>query len=242
MIFKQCKCYIIKFNIWVHVISSFQQYSMIYYKMLSKIVNLSFISSEVPSKFKTSVVFPHIKKIPLYKQDYHPVSNRPYIGKITEKVVVKQMNSYVTVHNLHDLFQSTLRNGHSIETALLHVYNVCCDGKKCVLSLLDLSANFDTINHTVQLQRFEQPRGIIGSTLELLKFYFSGREQFIHVQGASSCKHILITGMPHGSDWSIQIPHLPDTTGEDLQFSWSQLPLVCRQHTDLYYLCPSRWS
>ena len=174
--------------------------------VLTKIVNLSLTSSEVPSKFKTAVVFPIIKKILLYKEDfknYHPFSNLPYIGKITEKVVIKQMNSHMAVHNLHDLFQSPYRKGHSTGTALLYVYNdlLCAvDGKRCVLLLLlDLPATFDTIKHTVLLQRFQQVMGITCLALEWLKSYFSGREQLVHVEGASSCKHPLITGMPQGS-------------------------------------------
>ena len=74
--------------------------------------------------------------------NYHPISNLQYIGKITENVVVKQMNSHMTVHDLHDLFQSAYRSGHSMETALLYDYNdlLCAvDGTTYVLlSLLDL--------------------------------------------------------------------------------------------------------
>ena len=35
--------------------------------------------------------------------------------------------------------------------------------------------------------------------MEWLKFFFSGSEQFVHVEGASSCKRTLITGMPQRS-------------------------------------------
>ena len=174
--------------------------------ILTKIVNLSITTSSVPSKFKTAVVFPLIKKILLYREDfknYRPVSNLPYIGKITEKVVVKQMNTHMTINKLHAIFQSAYREGHSTETALLYVYNDllhAVDSKKCVLlCLLDLSAAFDTINHEVLLHRFEHDMGITGSALEWLRSYFSGRVQFVHVNGSSSQPHALVTGMPQGS-------------------------------------------
>jgi hypothetical protein len=174
--------------------------------VLTKIVNLSMSSSVVPSKFKTAVVFPLIKKVLLYREDlknYRPVSNLPYISKLTEKVVVGQLNSHMTDNNLHCMFQSAYREGHSTESALLYVLNDllhAVDSKQCVLlSLLDLSAAFDTINHSVLLQRFEQAMGITGAALEWLKSYFSGRHQFVHVEGASSASHPLITGMPQGS-------------------------------------------
>ena len=69
-------------------------------------------------------------------KNYYPVSNLPYIGKITEKVVVKKMNSHMAVHNLLDLCQSSYRHGYSMESVLLYVYNdpMCAvDGNKYVL-------------------------------------------------------------------------------------------------------------
>jgi hypothetical protein len=174
--------------------------------IIAKIINLSMTSSTVPSKVKTAVVFPLIKKILLCREDfknYRPVSNLPYVGKIMEKVVVKQMNTHMTVNNLHDTFQSAYKEGHSTETALLYVYDDlldAVDSKKCVLlTLLDLSAAFDTINHAVLLHRFEHGMGITGAALEWLKSYFSGRHQFVHVEGASSSSRPLTTGMPQGS-------------------------------------------
>ena len=98
----------------------------------------------------------------------------------------------MTVHNLHDLVLPAYWNYHTMETALLYVYNdlMCAvHGRKCVLLiLLDLSATFDAIIHTVLLQKFEQVMGITGSALEWLKSYFNEREQSIHIEGTSPCK------------------------------------------------------
>jgi hypothetical protein len=192
--------------------------------VLTKIVNLSMTSSAVPSKFKTAVVLPLIKKVLLYREDlknYRPVSNLPYISKLTEKVVVRQMNSHMTENNLHAMFQSAYREGHSTESALLYVLNDllhAVDSKQCVLlTLLDLSAAFDTINHSVLLQRFEQAMGITGAALEWLKSYFNGRHQFVHVEGASSASHPLITRYASGiRHWSFRISHLPETIRENI--------------------------
>ena len=56
-----------------------------------------------------------------------------------------------------------------METALLHVLNdllVASDcGKVSVLTLLDLSDAFDTIDHNIFLDRFQNYFGISGSAL-----------------------------------------------------------------------------
>ena len=67
---------------------------------------------------------------------------------------------------------------HSIETALVKVYDLLCavDNRKCVvLSLLDFGAAFDTIDHKTLFKRLQDNFGITGDAAECLKSYFSNR-------------------------------------------------------------------
>ena len=62
---------------------------------VTKIINAS-IETLFPPQFKTASVAPVLKKPTLDKDqlsNYRPVSNLPYLGKITEKVVVKQLRN-----------------------------------------------------------------------------------------------------------------------------------------------------
>jgi hypothetical protein len=201
--------------------------------VLCRIINLSLQSSIVPSDFKLATVTPLLKKASLNKEDlknYRPVSNLPYIAKLTERVVVNQLNSHMVENDLHTPFQSAYRQYHSTETALLRVYNDilnAIDHKNCVmLVLLDLSAAFDTVEHSVLFQRLEEDLGVTGDVLQWFKSYFCDRYQSVQINGTSSKKHPLDTGMPQGS--VIGPFGFPPYT--------SPLSIICRQYGIQYHL------
>ena len=66
-----------------------------------------------------------------------------------------------------------------METALLKISNdilLALDKRQCVyLVLLDLSAAFDTIDHTVFLSRLEKENGVTADALGWMSSYLSGR-------------------------------------------------------------------
>ena len=55
-----------------------------------------------------------------------------------------------------------------------------------ILVLLDLSAAFDTIDHSILPHRLEHAIGIKGTALDWFKSYFSDRFQFVHVNDVFS--------------------------------------------------------
>lgn len=118
-----------------------------------------------------ALVRPQLKKdgLPPVFKNFRPVSNLAYISKLVETVVTKQLQHYLNCHNLFPVFQSAYRQTHSTETALLKVMNdILLDmNKQCVtlLILLDLSADFDTVNHDTMLRRLEYSFGMHGKAL-----------------------------------------------------------------------------
>ena len=71
--------------------------------IITNIVNTSLDSSLMPNIFKTTTVTPLLKKSGLNVEEYknfRPVSNLPYLSKVIEKVVVKQLNNYMEVNGL----------------------------------------------------------------------------------------------------------------------------------------------
>jgi hypothetical protein len=68
-----------------------------------------------------------------------------------------------------------------------------------VLSLLDLSAAFDTIDHSILFRRLEESFGICDTVLAWFRSYLTGRCQRVTVNGTSSENSPLTCGVPQGS-------------------------------------------
>ena len=68
-----------------------------------------------------------------------------------------------------------------------------------LLVFLDLSAAFDTIDHSVLLRRLETKFGFTGTALEWFKSYLSGRFQQVVIDDATSDKFNMDFGVPQGS-------------------------------------------
>ena len=70
---------------------------------------------------------------------------------VLKKVVANQLCHHVEDNSLNEVYQSTCKQYHSTETALIKVQDDiirAIDNNSCViLLLLDLSAAFDTVDH-----------------------------------------------------------------------------------------------
>jgi hypothetical protein len=173
---------------------------------LTGIINESLQSGVVPSLFKNAVIKPILKKPTLDDnnlKNYRPVSNLTFLSKILEKVVLKQLFTYLTDHDLIAHTQSAYRPHHSTETALIKVFNDILQaldgGEVSVLTLLDLSAAFDTIDHSILLQRLASSYGISGTALNWFVSYLSDRSQAVMIDGSTSKASPLSFGVPQGS-------------------------------------------
>ena len=70
---------------------------------------------------------------------------------------------------------------------------------KVVLLLLDLSAAFDTINHSQLLIKLESQFGISENVHHWFKSYLNERSFIVTINQAKSKKLFLIIGVPQGS-------------------------------------------
>ena len=107
-----------------------------------------------PSAFKSAYITPILKKADLDPADvrsYRPISNLSVLSKLLERLVSNQLLQYLKDNGLLPDLQSAYRAHHSTETALLKVLSdillALDSGNLAMLTLLDLSAAFDSVDH-----------------------------------------------------------------------------------------------
>ena len=128
------------------------------------------------------------------------------------------MSAFLTSTCCFDLYQSGFREYHSTETALIKVVNDIRlnndSGKSTVLVLLDLTAAFATVDHSVLLHRLEHCGGLHGIVISWLRSYLAHRRFFVSIGDFSSSPTSSTCGVPQGSvldpPSSVHAPPGPD--------------------------------
>lgn len=173
---------------------------------VQSIVNSSLSSGVVPVNLKHAVIQPLLKKPALDPDiiaNYRPISKLPFISKILEKVVYKQLMSFLEEHGILEVFQSGFKALHSTESALLRVFNdvfLANDSGDCVIIvLLDLTAAFDTVDHNILISRLEQLVGIRSTALQWFRSYLAERTFSVKLGEFVSSAASLQCGVPQGS-------------------------------------------
>ena len=173
---------------------------------ITKLVNCSLSEGLVPDGFKKAVVTPLIKKESLPVEDlknYRPVSGLTFISKLVERVVAKELVDHIHQHDLDNSYQSAYKSGHSTETALLSIKNdihlSLSRGEATALVLLDLSAAFDTIDHSTLLDCLLDWLGVSGLALKWFSSYLTERYQCVKIGSTLSKLQKLLFGVPQGS-------------------------------------------
>jgi hypothetical protein len=173
---------------------------------LTRAFNCSLISGVVPGAFKNAMVRPILKKEngnPNDFSNYRPISLLPFLSKILEKIVAERLVTHMITNDLDEVLQSGFKASHSSETALLKVTDdlrrASDNGRVSILTLLDLSAAFDTIDHSFLINRLSTDLGISGKALSWLQSYVENRFQSVTFNGSTSNPKPVKYGVPQGS-------------------------------------------
>ena len=135
--------------------------------VITEIVNLSLNSGVFVEDWKCAIIRPLIKKKNITDlKNYRPVSNLQFISKVVECAMLKQITEHCDRLDLHPDFQSAYRKNHSCETSLVYIVNKILwtleNSEIKILTCLDLSAAFDTVDHQVLLDVFNNYYGVGG--------------------------------------------------------------------------------
>ena len=202
--------------------------------LITRIINQSFATANVPKAFKIAAVTPILKKANLIAEllnNFRPISNLPFLSKIIEKAAAKQLIYHKNTHKLREKMQSAYREYHSTETALLRIHEdllLSLDKKQCVfMTMLDLSAAFDTVNHQKLLDRLHTTYGIRGNAHKWIQSYLTGRRQFVTVKGEQSKEQDKTCDVPQGS-----------ILGPNLYEDYTAVPVgsILRKHNILFHI------
>ena len=172
--------------------------------VFSEIINKSFETGTFPESEKFSYVRPLIKagKNPNDISSFRPLYNTSFLSKLLENVALQQLECHLTRLQYLPTFQSAYRKFHSVETAVCRIYNDLVINKAAgscsILILLDLSAAFDTVDHSIFLNDLEV-LGLSGLVLEWFKSYLTDRCFKVIIGKETSEIGKMKTGVPQGS-------------------------------------------
>ena len=164
---------------------------------------MSVIQGDFPDTLKIA------KVIPIYKgddeqmvQNYRSISILPFFSKIYEKIIYNHIINFLTINDILYDKQFGFRKGHATNHAIItlvdKVARALDTGKIVVGVYLDLRKAFDTVPHTILLDKLHR-MGIRGNLLCLIKNYLEDRAQFVNFNDHSSRTQPITIEVPQGS-------------------------------------------
>jgi len=171
--------------------------------VLSELFNISVRSGRFPSALKLARIVPvHKSGDNNSANNYRPISNLSDLAKIFEKLMYRQLITFIKSQRILSNNQFGFRENSSTSDAVSefidNVYNKLDKKLSLITVFLDFSKAFDTVNHDILIAKLDH-LGIRGQALEWFRSYLSDREQYVSVEGSCSTRALVRTGVPQGS-------------------------------------------
>ena len=172
---------------------------------IARLCNVSMATGIVPDLFKKAIVHPVYKghgKDPRDPASYRPVAILPALSKVLENVVRDSLLSWFKQKNFLPESQYGFRPDKSVAMALTVAQtdwiNAKAKNELVGIMAFDLSAAFDTLEHSLLLRKLESAN-IKGIPLKWFQSYLSDRSQRVLWNSIISKYLPLNKGVPQGS-------------------------------------------
>ena len=157
----------------------------------------------IPKSWKRAAI------IPIYKSgdktvpsNYRPISLTSVICKVLERIIRKQVFSFLGQKGCLNSTQHGFRPGRSCLSALLDVFDNIMhmlDSDSSVdMVYLDFSKAFDKVDHGILLHKL-RALGITGNIGIWLFHFLTDRSHFVRLPGGISEDHPVLSGVPQGT-------------------------------------------
>ena len=154
---------------------------------VTRIINSSLQTGHFADAWKEALLSPLLKNstLGIIFPNFRPVSNLQFVSKLVERSSSEQVLSHMSQNSPMPVCQSAYTKTCSTETTLLKVTSDILsdmdDNKVTLLVMLDLSAAFDTIDHSILLETLKKRVGISGKALDWFLSYLSNRFQRVQI-------------------------------------------------------------
>lgn len=166
---------------------------------VTHLINTILTKSLFPSQWKVSKVIP----IPKNNDEFRPISILPFISKVAERLMHRQITTYLRNSDFLSPKQYGFRANHSSTSAIIDVVEqtrkALDENKVTFLVLLDYSKAFDTIDHSIMCSKLLRRFNFGTEAVQLLYSYLTGRRQAVAAGGCVSELLSLERGVPQGS-------------------------------------------
>ena len=161
-------------------------------------------SGDIPAILKRAAIIPVFKGgDKTCPSNYRPISLTPVLMKLLERIIRKQVISFLVTNNLLNPSQHGFRENHSCLSALLNVYDnmlLMLANNPCIIDMiyLDFSKAFDKVDFGILLHKLKS-MGITGKLGIWFYHFLVNRTQFVRLPGGSSSDCQVISDVPQGT-------------------------------------------
>ena len=163
----------------------------------------SFATGQVPAFYKEQTIAPIYKKgSKSNAENYRPISLTSHVIKIFERILRKNLVSYLEENKSLFNKQHGFRPGKSCLSQLLShiddILNNALEGLETDVIYLDFAKAFDKVNHEILVRKLAN-FGIKGPLLKWLTSFLDNRYQTVCINGVKSIRSLVKSGVPQGT-------------------------------------------